>query len=391
MKPPLKLALDALARVVFAVYGAWCWLRGPRPLLPLTGQDVQRILVIRLDLLGDAVFTIPAIRALAAAFPAATIDVLALPYPAPLLRMLPEVRSVHELDVNAYRRPSGLLRLPTLAGAIRQLRAQEYDLALGSRLSGGVFAALSGAHWRAGYAEESYWGCYNLPVPGHRYLLPQHEVDYCLDIVRALGIQPAAALRAPALPRPNGRPAAFEKELERPYAVIVPGASNGSAKRWPAPYWATLADRLGGELGLRVVLCGSESERGLAGEVTRAMQTRPVDLVGRTSVDELTAVLAHAEIVLAGDTGPLHVAAALGRSVVGIYGPTDPGNTGPLAEVSRTLRSGLPCSPCYDLRSPADCKLPDRSIACMWKVEPARVFRAVSDLLSAGPTAKGES
>jgi ADP-heptose:LPS heptosyltransferase len=115
--------------------------------------------------------------------------------------------------------------------------------------------------------------------------------------------------------------------------------------------------------------------------VTNGMDVPAVNLAGRTSVDELMPLLAGAAVVVAGDTGPLHLAAALGAPTVGIYGPTDPVNTGPCGTRTAVVRLGLSCSPCYDLRSPADCKLPDRSVACMWGISPERVFEAVAALL----------
>jgi lipopolysaccharide heptosyltransferase II len=167
-----------------------------------------------------------------------------------------------------------------------------------------------------------------------------------------------------------------------PYAVIVPGASNGSAKRWPAAHWSALAERLAHEQQLGIVLVGAASERTLTEDVARRISVPSCNLAGATSVRDLLEVLGGAAIVLAGDTGPLHVAAALGRPVVGVYGPTDPSNTGPLAAQSAVVRLGLACSPCYDLRSPADCKLPDRSAPCMWGLGPERVYAEARRLLA---------
>ena len=167
-----------------------------------------------------------------------------------------------------------------------------------------------------------------------------------------------------------------------PYVVLVPGASNGSAKRWAPLSWAALGDRLSAELGLHVVLCGARSEAPLGVEILAAMQEPVQDLIGGTSVPKLGAALLPAALVVAGDTGPLQLAAALGQPVVGIFGPSDPINTGPQGKHTATVRLGLPCSPCYDLRSPAECKLPDKSIACMVQLPVDRVFEAARDLLA---------
>ncbi|MBM2810622.1 MAG: waaF, partial [Chloroflexi bacterium] len=130
-----------------------------------------------------------------------------------------------------------------------------------------------------------------------------------------------------------------------------------------------------------IALVGSMAERELTAGIGQRMRAEARVLAGETSITELAVLLKGAALVVAGDTGPLHLAAALGTPTVGIFGPTDPTNTGPLGPASRVLRLGLPCSPCYDLRSPADCKLPDRSIACMWGIEPPRVLAASLELL----------
>ena len=387
MKRVLKLLAFQVGRAAFAGYGVWSWLRGPRARLPLNPSDTQRLLVIRLDLLGDAVFSLPAIKALAAGFPQAELDVLALPYTAPLLRTVPEIHRVYELDVNVYRRPSGLLRLRSLVAIVRLLRDRHYDVAISlSRLVGGIFAVASGARWRAGPGAETYWGCFNVPLPGRRYASGEHEIDFCLGIAGALGARPDESVPRLAAPSPQDGPSSLK--AQQPYVAIVPGASNGSAKQWPVRYWAELVERLVKQ-GFSVAVCGAASERDLARQLTLSVDVPVTDLVGRTSIPELSRVLAGAALVIGGDTGPLHVAAALDRPVLGIYGPTDPVNTGPRSARARVLRSGIECSPCYDLRSPAECKLPDKSVRCMWLIQPTDVFTAAMDLLAA-PSALAE-
>lgn len=382
-----KGALHALGSVAFGLYGVWARLRGPLPGLPIADQ-VRRILVIRLDLLGDVVLSIPAIEALGAAFPQARVDLLVLPYTAPLVEGLTGVGVVLQLDVNAYRRVGGWRHVGQILATIHRLRRQRYDLAVGlSGLMGGVFAALSGARWRVGYEGETYRGCYNVPVPGRRYERPHHEVEYGLDLVRALGTR--APSRAPRVHRralkhpPAGATfRVLRSKPDAPYAVLVPGASNGTAKRWPAPFWSQLGDRLAREGHLSILISGAASERALAEAVARGMATPAVNTAGETTVEGLVDLLAGAAVVVAGDTGPLHLAAALGTPVVGIYGPTDPANSSPLGASRAVVRLGLGCSPCYDLRSPAECKLPDRSVACMWGLHPDRVFQAACEVLA---------
>jgi ADP-heptose:LPS heptosyltransferase len=133
---------------------------------------------------------------------------------------------------------------------------------------------------------------------------------------------------------------------------------------------------------------GSEGERALVAEVVQAAGPAALASVGASLV-ELAALLARAEAVLAGDTGPLHLAAALGRPVVGIYGPTDPAETGPLSDWAAVVRRPVACGPCYDLRGPADCKLPDQATVCMRELAPEAVLAALFGVLGRHSPATG--
>ncbi|HZS02310.1 MAG TPA: hypothetical protein VFE37_26580, partial [Chloroflexota bacterium] len=147
-----RAAADRVGWVAFGGLGlADCLLRGGRR-PRFEPRRVRRILVIRLDLLGDLVFSVPAIRALRAAFPAAELTVLTLPYTRPLLALVPGVDRVLSLDVNQYRRPGGWRRLGEAVALVRALRQDGYDLcvALHGRPAG-VLALLSGARYRVGY------------------------------------------------------------------------------------------------------------------------------------------------------------------------------------------------------------------------------------------------
>lgn len=389
-----KGALDRAAALGFLLLGAAeAARRGFRP-PALEHATVRRVLVVRLDLLGDFVLSIPAIASLRAAYPDAALDLLVLPYVAPLARQVAGVDRVIELDVNQYRRPSGWRRWSELTRVLRALRARRYDLAvvLHGRVPSGL-AALSGARYRVGYAGESYPGALHRAIPGRRYHRPAHEVAYCLELVRALGLPTVEA--APELPVAPEAAARVDALLAAagvgPADCVVavhPGASNGVAKRWPAERWAALCGRLASGLGARVVLTGSAADGALTARIAAAADPPPLDLAGQTPLPELAALLKRAALVLSGDTGPLHLAQAVGTPVVAIFGPTDPTNTGPCGPSAVVLRRSVPCGPCYDLRSPADCKLPDRSAVCMQLVTVEEVFQAAAALRPAVPAAR---
>jgi lipopolysaccharide heptosyltransferase II len=375
-----RQAADAVAWGLFGGLGLATRL-GIGRVAPLDPASVRRILVIRLDLLGDLVFSAPTIAALRAAYPAADLTLLTLPYTRPLAVLIPGVDRTLALDVNCYRRPAGWRHLGEAVALVRRLRAAHYDLCLALHgRPAGVLALVSGARYRVGYAAHAYPFAFNVPVGGRRYARRQHEAEYCLDLARAVGAD------GPAVPRllaPEGGYRVSGLAAGKRYVVLHPGASNGSAKRWPAASWGRLARAAAEALDVGVVLTGGEAERALVETVAAEAGAAAVPVVG-TSLLELAALLAGAEAVVSGDTGPLHLAAALGRPALGVYGPTDPAQTGPLGERTAVVRRLVPCGPCYDLRGPAECKLPDRSLICMRELEPDAVLDALVRLLDAG-------
>ncbi len=373
-----RQAADAAAWGLFGGIGLATRLAaGRQP--PLDPTSVRRILVIRLDLLGDLVFAAPSVAALRAAYPQAQITLLTLPYTRPLAALIPGVDRTLALDVNRYRRPAGWRHLGEAVALVRALRAARFDLCLALHgRPASVLALLSGARYRVGYAAHAYPFAFNVPVPGRRYDRPRHETEYCLDVARAVGADGPGVPRLMA-PAPYCVPGL---EAGERYVVVHPGASNGSAKRWPPAAWGRLARDAAAALGLRVVVTGGEAERALVAAVVAAAGAAAVPSVG-TSLLELAATLAGADALVSGDTGPLHLAAALGRPVVGVYGPTDPAQTGPRGARVAVVRRPVPCGPCYDLRAPAECKLPDRSHVCLRELAPDAVLGALLRLLDA--------
>ncbi len=151
-----------------------------------------------------------------------------------------------------------------------------------------------------------------------------------------------------------------------PVVVLCPGSINSRAKRWPAEAYAALGDRLI-ESKRQVVLIGSANEVDVSNEVTSHMQQHPIVLTGKTSLDQITALLSLVDLVVTNDTGPAHVAAALGRPTLVIFGPTNPLTTRPFAPEAEILRHPPDCAPCM-LR---DCPIDHR---CMTAITVDEVF-----------------
>ena len=274
-KHRLRDFAQAVLFVLFSVLGIGArLLRWERPLGTLEASEVLRILVIRLDLLGDVVNSMTAVTALHERFPEASISMLTLPHTAAIPRQFPYVDEVLTLDTNLIRSPRNLLHIHTYAQFIHMgilLRRRRFDLCLSLfGLMASIWAFISGARQRIGYARESYPYMFTDPLPGRRFDRRQHEVRWDLDLAAAAGA--ASRWHRPTLrvlPEPRDRIAARLAALGvRPGDRLVGihgGAVNGSAKRWPAGHWAALADRLIAKQGVQVVLTGSASERSDSG------------------------------------------------------------------------------------------------------------------------------
>jgi lipopolysaccharide heptosyltransferase II len=365
-------------------------IRGGRERQP--PDAVNRILICRLDLMGDLLFTRPLFLGLRDRYPTASITLLTLPYTAPLANLYDELDAIVTVDTNLIRTPRGLFSPSTWAGyftVARSLRRQEFDLGIsvcGRMASLCIF--LSGTKRSIGYAKEAYPFLLDALAPGGRYSERKHEVEYARSLAHFAGVNTAPQRLELAVPPRTA--SVVQQRLESlgvaagdRVVVVHAGAVNGSAKRWPPVYWAQFADRVTQETGARVVLAGAASDEPLATEV-RARSAAPIlSLVGMTSITELIALIARADLVASGDSGPLHLAIALGRPLVAAYGPTDPRVHGPYHPRApvRVHRADIPCSPCYSMAATAECPLGDP--ICMRLVSVDQMVKSAVELLRA--------
>lgn len=362
----------------------------PRP----TGEP-RRFLLIRLDLLGDVLHSMQGVQQLRARYPDAYIAVLVLPYTAPLARLYDSVDEVFTVDTNLIRTLRGLLDPRTWLRywlAMQALRARQFDVAVSlSGQMGSLWAHMSGAPRTVGYASEAYPHLLTDPVPGGRFDWRIPDTDYVSRLVETLGAPPLEG--PPLLPVPGRVRAAGRRVLDgagiddtRPLVLIHAGSINGSAKRWPAGNWSRLADDLSGRADVQFALIGSAADAPLAEAVRRGAGVPMVSLAGKTDIETLIGVIARADLVVSGDSGPLHLAAAAARPVLAVYGPTDPRIHGPYRPVApvQLLRSDIVCSPCYSMAATAECPLGDP--ICMRLVTVGPMVRAALDLLQ--PAAK---
>ncbi len=309
--------------------------------------EYSRILIIKPSSLGDIVHALPTLSALRARFPKASISWLVKREWADLLHRVERLDRVWPVRGGLH----GWL------AQVRGLRAARFDLVvdLQGLLRSGLMAWLAGSPVRVGFAnarEGSPWfytQSVGVPDPD------MHAIDRYLLVARALGAtvpaQPVYALRPTIADHDRVARLRQTKGLSggRPWIAMAVSA-RWPTKRWPAAYFAETADRIQQERLGRVALIGGPDDREVAEQVMREMKTEAADLVGACSVGLLPALLQTASLLLSNDSGPMHVAAAVGTPVVALFGPTSPARTGPRGADHLVLRNPVPCSPCFSKR-----------------------------------------
>lgn len=341
----------------------------------MSWNDVRRLLIVKPSSLGDVVHALPTLSALRRRFPSATISWLVKREWAEVLEGQPDLDDVLAVDLSAKGWPA----------AIRAVREGRFDLVvdLQGLLRSAVLSWASGSPALVGFAngrEGSPWFyTHRVPVPN----ASMHAVDRYLLLARFLGAESAKPdLAAFCLPRDPAADVRIEALLAvagvRVGTMLV--ALNPSArwatKRWPAESFAAVGDWLQRHGGARVAVVGSGKERSAGDEVIRLMQTAPLDLVGKTTMKELIALLRRLRVFVTNDSGPMHLAAAVGTPVIAPFGPTDPALTGPYGAGHRVLRSGVPCSPCFSRRCANTV-----AMECLTSIRPQQVIESMTILL----------
>ena len=308
-------------------------------------EAIHRVLVRCPNWLGDTVMAVPAIRALRESLPAAE-----------LVCVGPWVETVLATEPGVTRLLGTRRGWAARLAQARELRGTAPDLAviLPNSFETALFACVAGARWRIGYAGDGRTWLLTHPV--RPAADARHQVASYLALLEPLGV--SAASSPPSLAVSADRRLEARRLLAAlgigPGAVgIALGAAFGPSKLWSADRLGQLAVRLEGE-GRPVVFLGSGAARPVLEEVARAMPTPPRHLVGRDHPALLPALVAELSVVVGPDSGPAHVAAAVGVDVVTLFGPTDPRLTAPLGEGATWIWRKPPCAPCFRPRCPID-------------------------------------
>jgi lipopolysaccharide heptosyltransferase II len=328
-----------------------------------------KILILKPSSLGDVIQALPVLRLLKRHLPASEIFWWIDFHLAPLLEDDPDLTGVVRFERQRWATPR---HWPEMLRSIRWLREQNFDwvIDLQCLARSGAFAWLANGKFLIGLDEvrEGARGFYDLAV--RRASFHTHAVDWYLAVLSQLGVP--LHWNFPWLPeRPeiaNSVKAKWQTGKAR-WIAIQPGA-RWPNKHWPVEYFAALVRLLAEKFSdTRFAILGGKEDKPLGGIISRAEPERCFNLCGQTSLPEMIEWVRLCDLMITNDTGPMHVAAALGKPLVALFGPTESRRTGPYRQLDNVLRIDLPCSPC--LRSHCTYVKPNE---CLNALSPATVF-----------------
>lgn len=328
---------------------------------PIPDAGFQRILLVKPSSLGDVIHALPVLHGLRGQFPQARIDWLIGSNFAPILKGNKDVTGLIEFDRKRFSR-LGLSHGATrdFLALVRLLRANRYDLVIDLQglFRSGFLSRATGAPVRLGFANAregaTLFYTHLIPIPE----ADEHAVDRNLRVAAMLGaadwnanfdlgIDDALRSQIRSLLNEHGI-----RENEKVLAV-APGA-RWETKIWPWQNFGSATDELIRRTGARVILLGGPDDAALCNRIAGVSKGGVASLAGRTDIRQMVAIIERCDVLLCQDSAPMHVAAALGRPLLCLIGPTNATQTGPYRRLSDVLQLSLPCSPCY-LRTLAEC------------------------------------
>lgn len=349
----------------------------------LARREFRNILIIKPSSIGDVVHALPVAAALRRRFPQARISWLVRAGCADIVTGHPALDEVILFRLEAPRGPVETLTVPaSVLGMVEDLRDRKFDLAIDLQclLRSGLTGWACGAPVRVGMstAREMSWLFYTHVVPIAS--METHAVDRLWEVARYLGCEgrpddftmhvPPAAVAAVRTILSGAGLAAGE-----PYCAMIIGA------QWPTKIWlddrfAETARGVRDRHGLRSVLVAVKGDAERAARIVEQSAGAAVSIAGATTLKQVMALVRGSDLVISNDSGPMHIAAAMGRPLAAVFGPTNPVRTGPFAREGSVVKAGVHCSPCYGRTCPTQ-------LECMTGVSGEMMLAAVGRQLSA--------
>lgn len=332
----------------------------------------RTILVRGPNWVGDCVLSVPAIKAVRAHFPEAKITLLVRPWVAGLFHSATFIDNLWTQE-----KAKGIRNW---IRTTREIKERHFDLAilLPNSFESALMVWTAGIPKRVGYQTDGRrLFLTNAVKPSS---IKQHQYRYYLRLVtESFGPKAEDDLRIQSTmkEKENARKLLAQAGIrpEKSFMVVNPGAAFGGAKRWQEARFATVADKLAKELDFGVAIIGSESERAIGEKVYAHMETKAAVLSGKTSLETLVGLLSEASLIVTNDSGPMHIAAALGTPTVAVFGSTDSEVTSPVGPKTSVVRNPVDCSPCMLRECPIDHR-------CMEGVTVAKVYSSAMELIN---------
>lgn len=362
-----------------------------------TGGPVRKFLLINPFGIGDVLFTTPVVKAIKENYPESFLGYWCNVRVAEILKNNPRIDKIFPLSRGDIKKISDESFFRGFVSGFKLylgLRREKFDIALDYSLDQryGLVSKIAGINKRIGYnyKNRGRFLTDRLELSGYTQ---KHVVDYYLDLLKIFQIKPVHPALELFVSDNNKRQARhlLKSEGIEDSDLLVGICSGGGAswgkdsqrKHWPAVNFAQLADKLISAYGAKVILLGDESERPVALAIKGYMNHPVIDLTGRTSLENLAALISQLHLLLTNDAGPLHMAVALDRKTVSFFGPVDARVYGPYAQDKTrhiVLQShDLDCRPCYQNFRLAECS---HNRECLEKITIQEAFRAASNLLS---------
>ncbi|MEI8289530.1 MAG: lipopolysaccharide heptosyltransferase II [Verrucomicrobiota bacterium] len=346
----------------------------------------MKILILKPSSLGDVIQALPVLRLLKRHAPAAEIFWWIDSALAPLIENDPDLTGVVRFERKRWAKPR---HWPEMLRSIRWLRAQNFDLVidLQSLLRSAAFSWLANGKFLVGLEEirEGARGFYDLAVP--RKSFHTHAADWYLSVLPPLGVPvnkdftwlPERPDIAAEIKHkwPDAAAAHPASSILHPRWIALQPGARWKNKRWPAEYFGALIRSLAQiSPEVRFVILGGQDDHPLGKIILPYAPDRCLNLCGATSLPEMIEWIRFCDLMVTNDTGPMHAAAAMGKPLVALFGPTAPERTGPYGQLENILRLDLPCSPCLSSRCTAK-----KTGECLQALPPALVSGRVQKLL----------